>query len=310
MPWAQPRSPGCAIDWDAFFKGSAPKAVPLPTYAFQKTALLAHLLGPRQATSSAAGIGDADHPLLSAVIEDPQDESLTLTGRLSLSSHPWLADHAVGARSCFPAPPSWSWRSEPRSRSGQRLSPSSPCRLRCPRRAGRGAAAGLGLGPQRAGSQRELSIHSRPESQDEELGRGSAVDRERQLGCWALRQAPRSSQSPSGPPRAPSQSPSMTSTALLGPGPQYGPAFQGLSAAWKQGEEIYAEASLPEDQAREAARFGLHPALLDAALHAIALTGTSQELSLPFAWSDVCLLGAGATRLRVRSSAQGERASR
>ena len=50
----------------------------------------------------------------------------------------------------------------------------------------------------------------------------------------------------------------------------------------------------------------LHPALLDAALHAIALTGTSQELSLPFAWSDVCLLADGPSELRVALSPSKE----
>ncbi|NBH08261.1 polyketide synthase dehydratase domain-containing protein, partial [Amycolatopsis sp. SID8362] len=51
----------------------------------------------------------------------------------------------------------------------------------------------------------------------------------------------------------------------------YGPAFRGLRAAWQLGEEIYAEVALPADLAPEAARFGLHPALLDSALQAAAL---------------------------------------
>ncbi len=46
------------------------------------------------------------------------------------------------------------------------------------------------------------------------------------------------------------------------------PPSRACSAAWRDGEEIYAEVSLAEEQAAEAERFGLHPALLDAALHA------------------------------------------
>src|SRR5262249_50736251 len=54
-------------------------------------------------------------------------------------------------------------------------------------------------------------------------------------------------------------------------GVRYGPAFQGLRAAWRLGDEILAEVALPEPAGpgRPAGtpRFGLHPALLDAALH-------------------------------------------
>ena len=51
----------------------------------------------------------------------------------------------------------------------------------------------------------------------------------------------------------------------------YGPAFRGLRAAWRRGEEVFAEVALPEEAAAEAGSFGVHPALLDAALHAAGL---------------------------------------
>jgi acyl transferase domain-containing protein len=77
---------------------------------------------------------------------------------------------------------------------------------------------------------------------------------------------------------------------------RYGPAFQGLTAAWRRGDETFVEARLPDDLVPEAPRYGLHPALLDTALHAVALDG----LRLPFAWSRVCLTASGASALRVR----------
>ena len=40
--------------------------------------------------------------------------------------------------------------------------------------------------------------------------------------------------------------------------------FQGVRAVWRRGEEFFAEVALPEETA--ASGFGLHPALLDAAL--------------------------------------------
>ncbi len=80
------------------------------------------------------------------------------------------------------------------------------------------------------------------------------------------------------------------------------PTFQGLGAAWGDGEQIYAEVTLGEAQRQEAGRYAIHPALLDAALHAIALfePGPAEQLQLPFAWSGLDLQGAGAVELRVR----------
>ena len=47
----------------------------------------------------------------------------------------------------------------------------------------------------------------------------------------------------------------------------YGPAFQGLTAMWRRGDELFAEVTLPE-AAGGVSGFGVHPVLLDAALHA------------------------------------------
>src|SRR5580693_3745824 len=55
--------------------------------------------------------------------------------------------------------------------------------------------------------------------------------------------------------------------AQLGYG--YGPAFRGLVAAWRCGDEVFAEVRLPQGQHADAAGFIVHPALLDAALHSV-----------------------------------------
>ncbi|HEY5149348.1 MAG TPA: SDR family NAD(P)-dependent oxidoreductase, partial [Mycobacterium sp.] len=79
-------------------------------------------------------------------------------------------------------------------------------------------------------------------------------------------------------------------------------AFQGLRAAWQLGEAVYAEVQLPEAIADQAGRFGLHPALLDAALHPLEylLGNGSDAPALPFTWSDVRFSASGAASLRVR----------
>ncbi|MFF8596795.1 SDR family NAD(P)-dependent oxidoreductase [Streptomyces sp. NPDC015220] len=87
-------------------------------------------------------------------------------------------------------------------------------------------------------------------------------------------------------------------------GLEYGPAFQGLRALWRRGDEVFAEVGLAEEQSEAAGRFGLHPALLDAALHS-GLVGGVDEVRLPFSWSGVALYAAGATALRVRLTPRG-----
>lgn len=85
----------------------------------------------------------------------------------------------------------------------------------------------------------------------------------------------------------------------------YGPLFQGLQAAWTRDGEVFAEVMLPAQVAGDAARFGIHPALLDAALHAGFLDGDG-ELRVPFEWRDVSLHAVGATAIRVRLSSPAD----
>ena len=86
----------------------------------------------------------------------------------------------------------------------------------------------------------------------------------------------------------------------------YGDAFCGLRAVYRRGEELFAQVELPEAVSPEASRFGLHPALLDAALHALLATQAPDAgIALPFIWSGVQLQARGAGALRVRLSGGG-----
>jgi hypothetical protein len=92
---------------------------------------------------------------------------------------------------------------------------------------------------------------------------------------------------------------------LAAVGLEYGPVFQGVVQAWSEPGVVFAEVVLPEDAHADAARFGLHPALLDAALHAGALGDLLPAPEpgrpyLPFAWTGVSLHATGATSLRIK----------
>ena len=88
---------------------------------------------------------------------------------------------------------------------------------------------------------------------------------------------------------------------LLERGFEYGPAFQGLQAAWRLGEAVFVEISLMEGEEQRCGSFGLHPALLDGALHGwgACVDGQENEWGLPFSWEGVRLHARGATKLRA-----------
>ena len=74
---------------------------------------------------------------------------------------------------------------------------------------------------------------------------------------------------------------------------------------WRRGDEMFAEVTLPR-AAGGVSGFGVHPALLDAALHAVAVTHEAPEgVALPFSWQGVSLHAAGASSVRARIAPSG-----
>ncbi|MFE4646233.1 type I polyketide synthase, partial [Streptomyces sp. NPDC056730] len=94
---------GATVDWTGFFTGTGARPVELPTYAFQHQWFWP--AGSQSAATGdvrAAGLGSAEHPLLGAAVELAAGQGVLFTGRLSVQSHPWLADHAVMGRVLVP----------------------------------------------------------------------------------------------------------------------------------------------------------------------------------------------------------------
>lgn len=75
-----------------------------------------------------------------------------------------------------------------------------------------------------------------------------------------------------------------------------------MRAAWRLGDEVFAEVATDDPGAE---RFGLHPALLDAALHAVETQADDGQVRLPFAWLGVELYAAGATAVRAHVAPAG-----
>ncbi|MGC1851915.1 MAG: SDR family NAD(P)-dependent oxidoreductase, partial [Solirubrobacterales bacterium] len=298
---------GAKVEWERFFEGTGARRVPLPTYPFQRTHYWLASTAGQAADASAIGQSDPDHPLLGAALEIAGDsgEGVLLTGRISLATHPWLADHVVGEAILFPG----TALLELALRAARQVEAETveELTLQAPLLVPEVGAMTIQVsvsGPAEDG-RREISIHSRADGEGGEWAQNAS---------GALSTQPPSVPEPLEPWPPEGAEPLEVDylyDLLAEHGLRYGPSFQGVIAAWKGGDEIYAEVALPEEQGHEAERFAIHPALLDAALHGIALAATegAGEAKLPWVWSGVSLYTEGSRQLRVRIAPEGEKVS-
>ncbi|MFE9747963.1 SDR family NAD(P)-dependent oxidoreductase [Saccharothrix saharensis] len=289
---------GVRVEWERFFAGRGARRVDLPTYAFERDRFWPRGgLGAGDVT--AAGLAAARHPLLGAAVELPESGGLVLTGRLSVGAQPWLADHVVMGSVLVPGTAFVELAIRAGDEAGcgtlEELTVEAPLIL-----PPNGAVqVQVVVGADDGTGARSVSVYGR--DGDEPWARHATgvltktpVAPDFSLTEWPPADAERIGLDGFYP-----------GLAELGFG--YGPLFQGLRAAWRRDGQVFAEIALPTDG--DAARFGLHPALLDAAVHAVALGGAVGGARLPFAWRDVTLHASGAPALRVRVSPIGDGAA-
>jgi polyene macrolide polyketide synthase len=294
---------GAAVDWDTFFAGSDARAVPLPAYPFQRTRFW---LAGSVPTSNGIGLADAAHPLLGAAIEDPGRDGLTFAGKVSLQSHPWLADHAGAGTVSLPdaAFVELALRAGRELACGllEELTPQAPLVLP---EAG-GVDLRVVVDPPGERGERAIAIYSRGEAEGGERPEWACNAK----GIVSAGQ-PRSVGGLGQWPPAGAEPLELDGfyERIADLGFEYGPAFQGLTAAWRAGDDLFAEVSLATEQAGDARRFEIHPALLDAVIHGILALPLAEEgetgLRVPCAWRDVALHGDGVAQLRVRIRPEG-----
>ncbi|MFC5905379.1 SDR family NAD(P)-dependent oxidoreductase, partial [Streptomyces zhihengii] len=305
---------GAQVDWSTVFAGWGGRIVELPTYAFQR-----ERYWPRPDLGAgdlrAVGQTGSGHALLGSVVPLAEGDGVLLTGRLSVDAQPWLAEHTVLDQVVVPG----AALVEMVLRAGQEVGCGllrelilhAPLAL--PETGGVQVQVSVG-GPDESGD-RPVHIHGRPDGTEEWTPHASgslAVSESRvpefQLGVWP-------------PQDAVAVDVDGFYESLAGAGFGYGAAFRGVQAAWRDESGVYADLVLPEPGADQVDTFGIHPALLDGALHAAHLlsqgavqAGESDEPGdpgesgprLPFAWSGVELFAVGATTLRVAIRPDGE----
>ncbi len=272
---------GRDVDWAAWY-GPGRRVVDLPTYAFQRRRFWPE----RGPGGDATGLGltPGGHPLLAASVDLAGQDTHVLTGRLSATG--WLADHRVLGTLLAPGAALVEWA------------------LRAADEAGAGAVAEVVLReplvlPDAGGvrvqvvidrADGEIQIYSRPDAAGDWVcnatgALGPAPDAPPSLGDWP----------PEGAEEVEIDGFYERTAAA---GYDYGPAFRGLRAVWRDGADLLAEVVLPEAAGEG---FAIHPALLDAALHpGLLIDEADDAVWLPFAWTDVALWATDARHVRVR----------
>ncbi|MFF1926565.1 polyketide synthase dehydratase domain-containing protein, partial [Streptomyces sp. NPDC058221] len=294
---------GSTVDWPTLLAGG--RRVDLPTYPFQhKRYWLDATTGAGDVT--AAGLSAARHPLLGGAITLADRSGVLLTGRLSSATHAWLTDHAVHGTVVVPG----TALVELALRAGEEVGCDTveELTLQAPLvlPASGAVQVQVVVGEPDARNLRPIEVYARIEDDTSDAAWTSHA-----TGLIA----PGSGSPPSAadfavwPPRdAEPVDIGDFYDAMADSGYAYGPVFRGLRSAWRRGDEVFAEVALPEEAADTAWEFGVHPALLDSALHAAAAAADERGggSRVPFSWRRVALYAAGARALRVHLTPAGE----
>ncbi|GAA2425601.1 type I polyketide synthase [Streptomyces macrosporus] len=299
---------GTEVDWAAVFADRGARRVELPTYGFQRRA---YWPAPRPAADhvDSAGLTRRDHPVLTAVTELPETGGMLLSGRLSPAAHSWPAEHRVAGRTLLPGTAlldlAVSAARETDAGMVEELVLEAPLTVEQDTR----IDVRVSVAAPDADGRRAVAVHSRRAGRD-----GAGTWQRNAHGTITRHERGTADDMTAWPPRGAEPVPVPPADLyadLAARGLEYGPGFRGVRAMWRRGPEIFAEVALPDDRAQGPGGHWLHPALLDAALHPLALAGPADDAGrtgalVPYVWSRVRVHGPGGTALRVRLAPVGD----
>ncbi len=299
---AQLHNHGHSPSWSALYPHA--RAVELPTYPFEHR----HYWQAPTQTGDASGLGldRAEHPLLGAVAALADQDQVVLTGRLSTATQGWLGGHMVHNNVVFPATGFIDLVLQAGEYAG------------CPVIDELVLHTPLGL-LDHTPTDLQIAVHSAEDSGRRSFTVHSRTGDEHTRAAWTLHasgvlsaeQHPVSVYSPM--PAIDTIDQDSFYDDLAEHGFSYGGPFRsvrGIGDDPTQPDIVYAEVELPADT--DITGYGIHPALLDAALHPLAAafyrTASDADLAaprLPFAFTEITLHATAARRLHVQLTATG-----
>ncbi|MEU8627111.1 SDR family NAD(P)-dependent oxidoreductase [Streptomyces sp. NPDC048669] len=290
---------GVRPDWSALWPGARRTDLPTTTFVNESYWMSADHGG---GGAGALGLDDIDHPVLRAALPAAEGAGGTvLTGRLGLSAQPWLADHTVEGQVVLPGAALAELTSRAADETGcaavDQLTLLTPVVL-----------------PEAADVRLRIDVTAPAD----DGSRGLTLHTLTGAGHWTTHATavllPDAVEPPADttawpPAGAEPQDVDALYATLEEAGLDYGPAFRGVRALWRGRDgDLHAEVALPGTD--HADGFTLHPALLDACLHPIAVggfltTGEGGRPALPFEWQGLRIHASGADTVRVTLSAAG-----
>ncbi|WAX81205.1 SDR family NAD(P)-dependent oxidoreductase [Streptomyces sp. KMM 9044] len=282
---------GRTVDWDVLLPGSQ-ALVDLPTYPFQRQR---YWLDPVADRFGHRG----EHPLLSSGIGVADSTTVVATGLLSGRTQPWLGDLATGGGTIV-AP---SVLTDLALHTGRSLGAhhltelhvDEPLRLPATGETEVQTVTEAADGDRR----RTFALYARPYDPDADLSDDARPWTRHAHGTLAVGPvdptfADTDEVGAWPPPGATPADPDELYDALHVPVDEAGRV---VTSVWRLGDEVFAEAALPETMTAEAAGFVVHPALLDGAL--LTLRALGRPVPHLVSWSDLTLHASAATAVRL-----------
>ncbi|WDZ93832.1 type I polyketide synthase [Nocardiopsis sp. HUAS JQ3] len=266
-----------------------------------------------------AGAGPEPHGAAEPLLDEGLalvDGRTVFTGRIDTDSQPWVRDHGLLGRIVVPGTALVDLAAYAADRVGAATVADLVLEAPLVLTHGEGATLQVTVGARDDRGRREVHVHARS-------ARAASDAPWTRYASGALTDEPEPGTGPADAdgslpadlPWPPADADPVTVrpdyTRLARRGYAYGPLFQGLRSVWRCGDDILAEVEPPDTPYTGGPFHGPHPALADAALHAILLYGGSggDALTVPFAWSGVRLRALGGEaargRLRVRATELG-----
>lgn len=300
---------GVQVDWRAVFKDTGANRVDLPAYSFQRRRYW--LDPPKPAAVQHEDTGDLGHGILLHATSIPGTSKIICSGNLSETLQPWLRDHVVGGQIIVPA----AAFTEIALRAGRECTGTNdsmildeitfvaPLALNPEEESGMQVQVLLGE-PDEFGT-RSVDIYSRPSgvpTQQEwtrhATGTLKLTSLSKTAGGESIKNIPIICED-ANEDYGKRVDISRAYGALADAGITYGASFQCVHAVWRPNsddqdrKEVRAHIVAPQTQNQ---KYALHPALLDAAIHASLLAASDTatgNIRLPFIFRGVRIFATG-----------------